>query len=249
MEKDDLIQDLSICGLKYARILTKRVQPEELKAFKKTYNYINIYCYSPLVCSGFRSRIQPTLLIDLSQDLNKIFGNFNANTRNHVRHAEKNSALELKVLDTAADTSYQFYSRIKSLDGAHPDLKREFSGCHLFNAYWTGKMIVTMSFYDNGSYIRSKHIASSRKLLGKDAKVVAHASRALIWEVCKWGKAHGRGMFDLGGINYTDASKAGIREFKRSFGGIEADVGIHRYATRLFLALKKGLNLFNKNTD
>jgi lipid II:glycine glycyltransferase (peptidoglycan interpeptide bridge formation enzyme) len=249
MNKDDLIQDLSIYGLKYARILTARAKPEELEALKKKYSYIHIYCYSTFVYSGFTSRIQPTLLIDLSQDLDQIFGNFNANTRNHVRRAEKNNDLELKVLDTAADMSYKFYSRIKSMESAYPDLKREFSGCHLFNAYWTGNMIVTMSFYDNGSYIRSKHIASSRKLMGKDAKVVAHASRALIWEVCKWGKAHGRGMFDLGGINYTDASKAGIREFKRSFGGIEADVGIHRYATRLFLALKKGLNLFNKNTD
>jgi lipid II:glycine glycyltransferase (peptidoglycan interpeptide bridge formation enzyme) len=249
MKKDDLIQDLSICGLKYARILTARATPEELEAFKKTYSYINIYCYSPFVYSGFTSRIQPTLLIDLSQDLDQIFGNFNANTRNHVHRAENNGDLELKVFDTAADISYKFYSWIKSLDGAHPDLKREFSRCHLLNAYWTGKMIVTMSFYDNGSYIRSKHIASSRKFMGKDAKVVAHASRALIWEVCKWSKAHGRGMFDLGGINYTDASKAGIREFKRSFGGIETDVGIHRYATRLFLALKRGLNVFNKNID
>jgi hypothetical protein len=249
MKKNDLIQDLSICGLQYARILTESAKPAELEALQKTYSYINVYCYSPFVCSGFTSRIQPTLLIDLSQDLDQIFGNFNANTRNHVHRAEKNSDLELKVLDTAADTSYKFYSRIKSMDGAHPDLKREFSRCHLFNAYWVGNMIVTMSFYDNGSYIRSKHIASSRKLMGKDAKVVAHASRALLWEVCKWGKAHGRGVFDLGGINYTDASKAGIRQFKQSFGGIEADVGIHRYATTLFLALKRGLNLFNKNID
>src|SRR5262245_26541900 len=249
MEKDDLIQDLSICGLKYARILTERANPEELKVLKKKYSYINVYCYSPFVCSGFRSRIQPTLLIDLSQDLNQIFGNFNANTRNHVHRAEKNSDLELKVLDTAADPSYKFYSRIKNMDGAHPDLKREFSRCRLFNAYWKGNMIVTMSFYDNGSYIRSKHIASSRKLMAKDAKVVAHASRALTWEVCKWGKAHGRGIFDLGGINYTDASKAGIREFKRSFGGIEADVGIYSFATGLFLVLQRGLNLFNKNIN
>ena len=249
MKQDDLIQDLSICGLKYARILTARATPEELEAFKKTYSYINVYCYSPCVCSGFTSRIQPTLLIDLSQDLAQIFSHFNTTARNHVRRAAKNSDLELKVLDTAADASYQLYSQIKSLDGAHPDLKREFSGCHLFNAYWTGNLIVTMSFYDNGSYIRSKHIASSRKLMGKDAKVVAHASRALIWEVCKWGKAHGRGMFDLGGINYTDASKAGIREFKQSFGGIEADVGIYSYATGLFLVLQRGLNLFNKNIN
>jgi lipid II:glycine glycyltransferase (peptidoglycan interpeptide bridge formation enzyme) len=77
--------------------------------------------------------------------------------------------------------------------------------------------------------------------------VDSYASRALIWKVCKWGKAHGRSMLDLGGINYTDASKAGIREFKQSFGGIEVDIGIYRYATRLFLALKRGLTLFNKN--
>src|SRR5215475_4871557 len=249
MEKDDLIQDLSICGLKYARILTERAKPEELKALKKKYSYINVYCYSQFVCSGFRSRTQPTLLINLSQDLDQIFGNFNANTRNHVHRAEKNSDLELKVLDTDADRSYKFYSRIKSMEGAPPDLKREFFRCHLFNAYWKENMILTMSFYDNGSYIRSKHIASSRKLMGKDAKVVAHASRALTWEVCKWGKAHGRGLFDLGGINYMDASKAGIREFKQSFGGIEADVRIYRYATRLFLALKRGLNFFNKNIN
>src|SRR5215475_5117355 len=97
METDDLIQDLSIGGLKYARILTESATPEELQAFTKQYSYVNIYCYSPFVCSGFRSRIQPTLLIDLSQDLHKIFGHFIANTRNHIRRAEKNSDLELSV--------------------------------------------------------------------------------------------------------------------------------------------------------
>src|SRR5262245_43361173 len=118
MEKDDLIQDLSIFGLKYTRILTETATPEELKVLQKKYSYMNIYCYRPFVCSGFHSRMQPTLLIDLSQDLDQIFGNFNANARNHVHRAEKNGDLELKILDTAVDTSYKFYSRIKSMDGA-----------------------------------------------------------------------------------------------------------------------------------
>ena len=109
-------------------------------------------------------------------------------------------------------------------------------------------MIVTMSFYDNGEIIRAKHIASIRKEKAEDAKIVAHASRRLNWEVMKWGKSQGRKLFDLGGIT-DDPAKVGIREFKQSFGGDEVDVSIYRYATPLFALLKKTLPLLGKNIN
>ena len=109
-------------------------------------------------------------------------------------------------------------------------------------------MIVTMSFYDNGEIIRAKHIASVRKENVQDAKIVAQASRLLNWEVIKWGKSHGRKLFDLGGIT-NDPAKAGIRDFKRSFGGDETDIYMYRYTTRIFSFLKKILSAGGKNIN
>ncbi len=55
-------------------------------------------------------------------------------------------------------------------------------------------------------------------------------------------------MFDLGGIT-DDPAKAGIREFKQSFGGDEVDMYMYRYATPAFASVKKIVNLFGRNIN
>lgn len=249
MKKEDLIQDLSVCGLAYVRILVERVEPDAIEELKKRYRYIHIYSYAAADLVGFQSRSQSTLFIDLSKNLDVIFSRFNATARKHVRRAEKNNDLQLKVMDSDRNRSYALYRQVKRAEGAAPDMQREFSNCFFFNAYWKGKMIVTMSFYDNGTYIRAKHTASLRKSMGEETAVVAHASRALIWEVCKWGKANGRRVFDLAGVNYDDPAKAGIAAFKESFGGIAGNMHIYRYETKLFSAVKRGLAYFGRNIN
>ena len=64
----------------------------------------------------------------------------------------------------------------------------------------------------------------------------------------KWGKAQGRKVFDIGGIT-DDPSKKGIREFKQSFGGADADVYIYRYTDPMFALLKKALHVCGKNIN
>lgn len=249
MRKKDLVQDVSICGLKYARVLTEKIDPEIMEELKKKYSYIHIYSYDPAELPDFERRVQPTLFIDLSQSTDQIFADFNATARKHIRRGERNQDLKLKIMDNDFGGSYALYHQVKSADGARPDIKREFLGCIFFNAYWRGKMIVTMSFYDNGNCVRAKHTASLRKSMGGDDHMIAHASRGLMWEVCKWGKANGRSFFDLAGVHYDDPSKAGIRAFKESFGGRPGNVYIGRYQTGPFSALKKGLYLFGRNIN
>lgn len=249
MKKGDLIQDLSFFGLKYARILSRYIAREEADDLKKKYHYIHLYTFErENLPSSFSVVIQRTPIFDLSQNLEDIFKKFNDTCKKHIRRGERNSDLTLVALDNDFTASYALYKRVKSQEGARPDIQEEFKNCIFFNAYLKGEMIVTMSFYDNGEIIRAKHIASVRKEKAEDAKIVAHASRRLNWEVMKWGKAQGRKVFDLGGIT-DDPTKAGIREFKQSFGGDEVDIYIYRYTTPIFTLLKKMLYLFRKNIN
>ncbi len=248
MRKEDLVQDISFLGLRYARILSNRVTQEDAEGMKKRYHYVHIYSFEKENFSGFEIRVQRTPIFDLSQDVDAIFKKFNDTCKKHIRRGERNPDLKLAALDDDASASYELYARVKSQEGACPDIKKEFENCIFFNAYMRGEMIVTMSFYDNGEIIRAKHIASLRKEMVEDAKIVAQASRCLNWEVMKWGKAHGRKLFDLGGIT-DDPNKAGIRDFKQSFGGDEVDVYMYRYTAPRFATLKKIINLFGRNIN
>lgn len=246
MRKGDLVQDLDFFGFKYARILTSSITPAEAGELKNKYRYIHVYSFKKEDLPDYKVKTQKTLVFDLSESLEEIFKKFNATCKKHIRRGERNVDLKLAAPDNDFAASYALYKRVKSREGVRPDIKSEFANCLFFNAYFKGEMIVTMSFYDNGEIIRAKHLASLRKEKGMDAKVIAHASRGLNWEVMRWGKTNGRKIFDLGGVT-DDPAKAGIREFKESFGGTRVDIHIYRYTTPIFTFLKKILNLFGKN--
>jgi len=249
MRPGDLIQDMSAGGLKYVRILTGSISQSEAEELKKKYDYIHIYSYQNADLPGFKKSMQHTALIDLTKNPESIFSRFNDTAKKHIRRAERNPNLKLVPLDPDFKASYALYHKIKSEEGAKPDIEEDFKNCLFFNAYLNGNLIVTASFYDNGEYIRAKHIASLRKTMGEEAKIVAHATRALNWELCKWGAQLGRKFFDLAGLNLEDPAKRGIVEFKRSFGGDEADMYILRYETPEFSQLKKKLNEEGKNIN
>ena len=248
MRKEDVVQEVSLLGFPYARIVSRQVTREDAERLKQRYQYIHIYSFTKEDLPEFTARVQKTPIFDLSEHAEGLFGKFNDTCKKHIRRADRNPDLKLVALDTDGAASYALYARIKSQEGAYPDLKREFENCIFFNAYLKGEMIVTMSFYDNGEIIRAKHIASVRKEKSEDAKIVAQASRRLNWEVMQWGKAHGRTLFDLGGIT-DDPAKAGIREFKNSFGGHDVEAYIYRYTTPVFAVLKKTLPLIGKNIN
>lgn len=245
---NDKIQDLSILGLKYARFLSDDIDAARLEKEKGDYSYIAVYSYKKLSLQGFTLfKIQRTPIIDVTQRLEEIFQNFHTLTRRGIRRSEEMPDLRLSIPDNAMDASYEFYKKIKTEDGVVPDMKREFQHCLFFNAYYKGNLISSISFYDNGSCLRCKHIVSSRKEMGDQSKIAAYAARRLIWEICKYAQDRGYAKIDLGGINFDDPAKRGIAQFKSSFGGIVEDVYIYRYETALFKRVKKLLNYLGRN--
>lgn len=234
----------SFLGLRYIRALVEKPDYAEIEKLKNEYEYIFIYSYEKPDLKDFKIKPQPSPIIDLSKGPDEIFKNFKKNTRNEIRKAEKIRELKFKNLDNDFNGSYRFYRKIKGTDGVKPDIKGEFKGCLFFNAYLNGKMVVSVTCYDNGKILRLKHIVSSRKEKDFDSKIAGYATRNIVWEICKYGTKNNYKILDLAG-----ATKEGITKFKQSFGGEEKTVYICRYETKLFSRIKKIVNFFGKNIN
>ena len=248
MRKEDIMQKLSYFGLPYARVLSRHITSAEAEKLKESYSYVHAYSFEKEHFTGFEMKVQRTPIFDLTQREEDIFKKFNHTCKNLIRRAERNERLHIVPLDSDIAGSYALYARVKRHEGTRPDLAKEFENCLLFNAYIDDKMIVTMSFYDNGDIIRSKHIASVRKENPDEAKIIGQASRLINWEVMKWGKANGRKILDFGGVT-DDPTKAGIRDFKQSFGGKEVDIYMYRHVTPLFARVKAFVHIMGKNIN
>jgi len=240
-------QRLSVFGLKYLRALIAKADPVDMGALTKKYHYIVLYTYSPLTMNNFNEKTQTIILIDLLQKREDIFKKFKKNTRNEIRKTENLHGLSFAVPEERVDESYTFYKKIKRADGVMPDLKREFSGCLFFNAYYNDELITSVSCYDTGTILRLKHVVSVRKKKGFESKIVGHATRRLIWELCLYGKKRGFHTLDLAGADFSDPTKKTIANFKNSFGGTITEGYIYRYETLIFRIFKKVVHIAGMN--
>jgi hypothetical protein len=186
-----MIQDLKIFFLRYARFLSDDVSGIDLGLLEKKYAYVSIYSFFEFQKKGWNVRAQQTPVIDLRKSEEELFSQFHRDAKAGVKKSSETGGLDFKIPDKNARDSYAFYKIVKHQDGAKPDIEREFTNCVYFNAYYNGRILVTMSFYDNGRIFRSKHIASLRKQNKELSKLAGHASRRLIWEIIKYGKKNG----------------------------------------------------------
>src|SRR3989344_4340520 len=211
----------------------------------RRYSFLFVLSENKLELPNFKLLVRKTPMIYLSKTLDEIFAGFNKTTRNEIRSTENIKGLDLVFRDGNLNESYGFYKKIKRADGATVDLKREFAACVFFNGYYSGKMFVSVSCWDNGKVLRLKSIVSSRKEPDYDKHLISRTTRRLIWEICKYAKEHSYSAIDLGGINFEENAKKGLVQFKSSFGGEIVDIYIYKYETRAFCFLRKGLSLFH----
>lgn len=230
---------LFIGGFSYVRGVWDNVTPQELKALKKKTHYIYLVSYVKHVLPDFHLTGKKTAMIDLGQDLDTIFAGFKKNTRNEIRKTEHMPHLTFIVDDPNIAAAYEVYKKAKRKDGALLSLKREFEQSRLFSAYDNSRMIVTMACYDTDKILRLKSIASLRKENDVDPKVIGYASRRLIWEIIKFGKAHGYKSIDMGGVNFSEKEKVGIAQFKQSFGGTIVNEYTYRYRSLIFGIIRR----------
>jgi len=91
----------------------------------------------------------------------------------------------------------------------------------LFSAEYRGQEISGISLIEDKPNIKTITIYSKRVVTEdkETYKIIAQATRRIVWEICLWAKKEGFRLFDLGSINLDDPVKAGVTEFKLSFGG------------------------------
>lgn len=182
--------------------------------------------------SGSNATLFHTLLIDLNQNEDTIFENFEKNTRYEINRAKKKDQISILNIDPEKNASlffdiYDQFAETKNL----PFLdKKEI------NQLIKKKMFIIRMAYSNDEIPLVCHtyiIANGRARLSHsvslfrdeeahvDKNLVGRANRFLHWEDILYFKNTGFKTYDLGGIdtNENNTETQSINKFKQSFGG------------------------------
>ena len=190
---------------------------------------------------GFETRTKTTAVIDLHQQQDDIFSHFNDTTRNEIRKTYNISDFKVVSLDRNFDEAYILYKKFEYKQGRVPFTRNDLKDCLIFSAYLKGDMISAI-FVDKGvndlriRYIFSKRLQTEDKEL---YKMIAYATRRVMWEVCIWGKANHFHSLDLASINFQNPDVANITQFKMSFGGEVVNEYTYVYKSFLFKIFEK----------
>lgn len=200
-------------------------------------NFLSLYTHK----KNFKIRVKPITRIDLRLSEEEIFKKFNDTAKKHVRRTFKNNELVFGHIIHPTGESYAVYADFEYSQGRVPMSEKEFKTYRLFNAAYRGKEISGISLVESHPYVRtitiySKRLATDDK---ETYKIIAQATRRIVYEICLWAKKEGFTMFDLGSINVVDPAKAGITDFKLSFGGDVMPEYTYIYKSRLFGLFEK----------
>lgn len=157
-----------------------------------------------------------TLGIDLTKDF--FMEEFSSKCRNMVRKSQK-SGVVLQY-DTTGETIdqfhhlYQMMARKNNIDSAYmfsEDYFREIADkcggrVFLLNAVYNGTIVSSAMFLISGSYLHY-HFSANH-----DDYMNLAANNYILYEACRWGKAHGKKNLHLGG-----AFSESLFRFKKSF--------------------------------
>jgi len=190
--------------------------------------------------SNFKVIKKTTALIDLTPEENNIFANFNDTTRNEIRKAERNNKLVFKSEDNNFSTLYNLYKEFEFSQKRIPISIKDFKQYTFFSAHYDEEPISAISIVSGQKYLRIRSIFSKRlKTDSKDLyKVISNASRAVVWEICKWGRKNGFKSLDMASVNLSNPETASIARFKMTFGGDLGQEYTYLYESKVFKLFK-----------
>lgn len=207
------------------------------------YSRITAISYKKYDLPGFRVRTKTTALIDLKASEDDIFAKFNDTTRNEIRKTYKNDRLEFREPrdDSEEREVYGMYREFEFGQGRVPVSFSEMKLYRCFAGFLDGEPVSAMYVVESKPYLRLRSIFSKRlKTDDKESyKTMSNASRRVIWEICRWGKANGFESLDMASVNFENPKTASITKFKMSFGGDVIEEYTHIYKSSLFGLLEK----------
>jgi len=163
--------------------------------------------------------MRPTLVVDLTQDLETIWKNISRKRRGDINRAQR------RLVKVKYDQSRVFWSRWIELVtksrrsiglNPRPNTLREKG--YLFVAFHKDELIAAEYYHKRQKSLITRVAASKRYDLEK--KIIAGLGHALlIWEAIQWAKAQGFQEYDFGGYNPKRVEVSGVNQWKASFGG------------------------------
>lgn len=198
-------------------------------------------CRAKRDAEGFRRLEQATIIFDLTQPLESLWGAMDKTNRQRIKKAEK-EGVKVQV-DRNYDEFIELNNSFRSSKGLPPhsvsaDYMKKYG--ILFTMEQEGELLAGSFNLKDERNMRGLIGASKRLEVDKDRRsLVAHANRLVEWEIIKYGKEHGMDAYDFGGyyIGATpDQEKQHINEFKKSFGG--QLVNVYHYRKDYSVALK-----------
>jgi len=177
-------------------------------------------CRNKVVANGFECSEFPTLIIDLTQELDTIWSNMSKKScRYEIKRAVRDG---VKVQgSTDFDGFYRLNKSFRKLKGLAGLVNVDYLWRYgtLFTATIDGELVAGQVYLEDENNIRwllgaSKRLESSNVLVGC-------ANRALVWEAIQYAKAKGIREFDFGGYHTGDDPELkAINFFKQTFGGV-----------------------------
>ncbi len=174
---------------------------------------------------GFSKQKFTTLVIDLTQDIDTIWGNMKKDSCRRPINKAIREGVKVTV-NQRYDDFVDLCSSFRRAKGLPPyEISIETMKKHgmLFISELDGEILCGRFCYADKDHIRGAISASKRLDASKeDATLIGCANRLNIWEAIKYAKASGIKEYDMGGY-YTgetsDPQKERINMFKESFGG------------------------------
>ncbi len=241
---NQMLKEKKKFGFKTAMFIWPEWKPDvDIEALKKKYSRLTFITNQKQDLAGFKLRVRKTPIIKLKdKKIEDIFSQFKYESRHRIRKTYKIDELKFIADDKNFSAHYQLYKDFEYAQGRVPDSKEQLKKCIFFGGYYQGQLVsqVICENIDNHT-LRVRNI-SSRRLEAQDKKVyrlIAWASRRVMYEAIKWGWENKFSYFDLNGVNFTDPAKKGITEFKLGFGGEVVEEYTYTYKKPLFKILEK----------
>lgn len=205
---------------------TKKIWFSEAPFDVSGYEGVIFYsCNKNVDIKGFSKKKFTTLVIDLTQDVDTIWGNMKKNSCRRSINKATREGVKVTVnqrYDEFIDLCRTF-RRTKGLPPYEISIDTMKKYGTLFISDLDGDILCGRFCYEDKDHIRGAISASGRLDSSKeDATLIGCANRQNIWEAIKYAKKSGIKEYDMGGY-YTgevpDPQKEGINMFKKSFGG------------------------------
>jgi hypothetical protein len=185
------------------------------------------YCHDLMLNAGFKFTDHANYLIDLRESQENLWKKVYSKRRNEIRRASKEGVSVRELKDNEEfEESYKILSLVYTKAKLpKPDKDYFINALNLshrifksFGAFYDGRLIGFLYALCYNERVYNWYAGAISDFLHK------YPNDLIIWEVIKWAKINGYGIFDFGGAG-NPKKEYGVRDFKKKFGGTEVNYG------------------------